>query len=240
MSRNPSWSADGGRVAFVRWASECCPDGPDAEIYSVSAGGGDERRLTRNAVPEDDPAWSPDGGSIAFVRLARDGRRSGVYVMDADGGRAKGLNWSAGWVGDPSWSPDGRRIVFVHEYQGRFRVSVIDADGRNERVLVSTAETSGSPTWSPDGRWIAFQRGKAIYRMRPDGTRLQRLFLGDTWIRDTVWSPDGSEIAFVAILNGFMIGPDHYDLHALDVTSRDVREITSGEGDFEPAWRPRP
>jgi TolB protein len=76
-SRDPAWSSDGRKIAFV---SE--RDG-NSEIYVMNANGSGQRNLTRNPAFDADPAWSPDGRKIAFVSK-RDGGY-GVYVMNADG-----------------------------------------------------------------------------------------------------------------------------------------------------------
>ncbi len=233
-SRSPSWSPDGSRLVFVRWERNI--EGPDAEIYVMKSGGGDEKRLTHNSVRDDAPAWSPDGSSIAFVRDR--GSDSDIYLMDADGGNERQLTRTPEPAADPAWSPDNRWIAFRWETGGWSVIAVVGSDGGNEHVVLKLPTLADSPTWSPDGRWIAFRQEKAIYRVRPDGTQLEKLFQADDWILHPAWSPDGKEIAFEYRLNGFFVGPDIYEIHSLDVPSRTERRITGGEGDFEPQWRP--
>ena len=78
-NRLPAWSPNGRRLVYLSQ-----PAGHNAfverEIYSVAAGGGRGRRLTRNETSEEGTAaYSPDGRSIAFLNAG------GVWVMGADG-----------------------------------------------------------------------------------------------------------------------------------------------------------
>jgi Tol biopolymer transport system component len=51
----PTWSGDGGRIAFVRWTARS-----DADLFAVSATGTGLSRLTRTpAIDEWEPAWQP-------------------------------------------------------------------------------------------------------------------------------------------------------------------------------------
>jgi Tol biopolymer transport system component len=76
---SPSWSPDGGRLAFVR------EDKGRADVYVVRRNGRGLRRVTRRGGYA--PAWSPDGRWIAFVRAGD------VYVVRSDsGGRRRLVN----------------------------------------------------------------------------------------------------------------------------------------------------
>jgi Tol biopolymer transport system component len=60
----PSWSPDGGRIAFMSWRN-----GP-TELFTMNADGTDQTRLV--TMPQGsaiDPRWSPDGRRIAFVHV---------------------------------------------------------------------------------------------------------------------------------------------------------------------------
>ena len=81
----PTWSPDGGRIAYVSDQS-----GND-DIWVVPAAGGAARNFTDHPGNDTEPVWSPDGNQIAFVS-DRDADRGGIYVMPALGGRPERIS----------------------------------------------------------------------------------------------------------------------------------------------------
>jgi Tol biopolymer transport system component len=82
-SYNPSFSADGKRIAYTGW------DGNDTEIYTIKATGGKPFQVTDNAKHDRGPSWSPNGKQIAFTRYSDSdlpNEAAAVYKVSAHGG----------------------------------------------------------------------------------------------------------------------------------------------------------
>ena len=87
----PSWSPDGGMIAFVNQPESPLTDGPDVlptasqrQIWLVSADASNPRRLTGNPAYRDErPEWSADGKTILFARLRDSG--ASLWTIAADG-----------------------------------------------------------------------------------------------------------------------------------------------------------
>ena len=156
-----------------------------------------------------DPCWC--GDKIAFTSN-RDGNWE-IYVMNDDFTSQTRLTNNAGDDLAPAWSPDCQRIAFISNRDGSYKVYVMNADGTEQHPLTDNLcscgncwPTSSQPDWSPDGEWIVFaaqeQDGYCrynIYRIRPDGTELQRLSSdpwGDSNDIEPTWSPLGDKIAY--------------------------------------------
>jgi len=100
--RHPSWSPDGGKIAFASQR-----DG-NYEVYTMNADGSGTIRLTTNAAADYEPTWSPDGSRIAF-ESGRDGVPNWeIYVMNADGTGQRNLTNNPTPSRDPAWSPELR------------------------------------------------------------------------------------------------------------------------------------
>jgi Tol biopolymer transport system component len=172
--REPTWSADGRRIAFV--GERLCPY--CTFLYSVRPDGSDLRRLMRPAARW--PAWSATD-RLVFVNYddqprMQIGLDDGLYTVRPDGSRLRRVfrrYWGPGV--EPDWSPDGSRIAFA----ARRHIFTIGASGRGlERVTEPRRPrvAGADPAWSPDGRQIAFLRGGDLYVARSDGGRLRRIF----------------------------------------------------------------
>ena len=188
--RNPSWSPDGKRIAFVSDRDGFKNDDLiiTYEIYVMDADGGNQQNLTNDRNDDRSPSWSPDGKRIVFSS-ERDGHFIGdfeityeIYVMDADGGNQQRLTENRKNDWSPSWSPDGKRIAFASDRKGDFEnleIYVMDADGGNQQKLTNNRFDDLRPSWSPDGKRIAFyslRDGNAeIYVMDDDGGNPQNL-----------------------------------------------------------------
>ncbi|MFV0624410.1 amidohydrolase family protein [Sphingomonas sp. ac-8] len=63
MAFQPNWTPDGRTLVYVTWTAD---DG--GQLWSVPAGGGKPRRLTRDAAFYSEPVVSPDGKTVAVLR----------------------------------------------------------------------------------------------------------------------------------------------------------------------------
>ena len=183
--RDPSWSPDGRRIAFV---SDRDPKFPHFNVYVMDADGSDPQNITNNVDGNRYPSWSSDGKRILFSARRkghvenRFGITEEIYVMDADGGNERRLTENRNNDWDPVWSPDGKRIAFSADRKGTFAeldIYVMDADGGNEQQLTNQRGWDADPSWSPDGKRIAFNSERdgnyEIYVMDADGGNPQNL-----------------------------------------------------------------
>src|SRR5215472_9160454 len=90
-----------------------------------------------------------------------------------------------------------RQIAGVRVFgnPGQAGVFVAAANGSGEHPLFSMAETDYDPVWAPDGASIVFtseRDGSAeLYRVRPDGSGLERLTNDPAYDDQAAFSPDG-------------------------------------------------
>ena len=100
-----SWSPDGRRIAFNRFAYSGNP------LFVAPSQGGRARRLADEAW---DPLWSPDSKWIAFTRAIRY-CQSTLAVVRVDTGRTRRLVTPARLVTSLAWSAQGRKVLYQGE-----------------------------------------------------------------------------------------------------------------------------
>jgi dipeptidyl aminopeptidase/acylaminoacyl peptidase len=122
-------------------------------------------------------------------------------------------------------SPDGTRLAIGSDdgQEAIVWIYSLESGGALQRLTVTGR--NASPIWSPDGRWLAVQsnreKDQAIYRMRVDGTGVERLTrpgAGEIHTPES-WSPDGRTIAFSIEKGG------RYVLSQLAVDTRAVTPL---------------
>ncbi len=179
-------------------------------------------------------SWSPDGSRIVFEREV-DGDFE-VFTMSSDGTDLLRLTHSPGGDGLPRYSPDGRHISFNSARDGERRIFVMDVNGKGVRALPRGAGFADGSAWSPDSKYVVFDSGirgsgvRELYRVRADGSELQRLVQGD----HAVYSPDGSQLAYCDGEPGGYLGIYRLDLETL-ATERISRK---SDPDFLLDWSP--
>jgi TolB protein len=231
----PSWSPDGGLLAFVSFMER----NPDLFILTLKDGFL-QRLNIRTTRSFNGGVWSPKGSLFAFG-ASREGN-SEIYVMNQDGSGFRQLTNHFAQDVAPSFSPDGRQIAFVSDRSGNPNLYITDIRGESPRRLTFEGKYNASPAWSPRGDRIAFvcrnDRGRDdICTIAADGSGLARLTSQGNSDAPT-WSPDGRFIAFAASRDGAS------RLYVMNANGQNQRRITpqvGGQGeDSAPAWSPRP
>jgi tetratricopeptide (TPR) repeat protein len=164
----PTWSADGQKIAFVVPADDTGGD----RIYSISANGNEEAEVMTSGWS---PAWGPEGWLAYTVCVDEE---CGIHLLAPGAEEATRITASSRDIG-LAWSPDGQRLAYMSDHDGDWEVHAITREGWVQQLTVNES-WDGLPAWSLDGSELAFvsdrDGGWGLYFMRLDGTQVRQLF----------------------------------------------------------------
>ncbi len=160
------WSPDGNELAYCAFRGGW--ENLAVDIFAISADGGEEWQLTKNAGFNDGPEYSPTGEEILFIST-----RTGLmqnWKMKRDGSEQTQMTFSEknNWFGH--YSPDGKKIVYLsyskdgldpneHLPNMFCELSLMNSDGSDEHVILKFFGGQGSinvNSWNPDSKRFAF------------------------------------------------------------------------------------
>lgn len=200
IDRSPSYSPEGGRLAFVRSAVA----GVSNDVYVMAGDGGHVKRLTFDNRPiAGAPAWTSDSREIIFASAR--GAEMGLWIVAAEGSIPKPV---AGPVGEAAWPtiPSRGDDTLVYE-QGMAKADVWRLELKDARrpqkapfALVSEKGDKMRPELSPDGKKVAFESDRLgfwdIWTCTVDGSSCNQITSLHGTAGRARWSPSGRYLAF--------------------------------------------
>jgi TolB protein len=207
------------------------------EIYIADYDGANQRRVTTNRRLNISPAWTPDARGIAYTSWRR-GYPDIFIALIYQGTQEEPTHGRGSQNFLPAWSPDGTRLAFVSTRDGNSEIYVMNRDGSGVRRLTNHPSIDVTPTWAPSGLQVAFVSDRSgspqVYVVGVDGLGLSRI-TSESYCDRPTWSPAPfNEIAYTS-----RTGPGVHDIKVIDLASRQVRQLTFGEGSNEsPAFAP--
>jgi eukaryotic-like serine/threonine-protein kinase len=239
---SPSYSPDGGRLAFdAAWA------GP-RRIWVTDSAGRNPQQVTGDsseAIVHTVPRWSPDGTKIVFRRIQK--TKSDVVVVDVASKATRWITNDNVTHLNPAWSPSGRFIYFTSSRGGgkniwRVPVAPVGVAAGAAEQLTTGAGDDVDLAVAPDSKRLAFSVlgiNSDVWRLPVDPATGRPVGEPEPVIATTrvesrgAWSPDERVIAF----NSDRLGEMNIWLHSLADGSD--RQLTRGAGgDYQPNWSP--
>jgi TolB protein len=145
--RNPAWSADGSRIAFIGAVNG------QHKVWVMNSDGTNARQVTTDAGFDQTPSFSPDGEQIVFARYNAAAPQLGddVMIVSAAGGPVTRLALP-GDQRTPAWSPDGRYIAISGTAtvgSGQSEIYTLRPDGTGLKLRTINPAWGGgvSPAW---------------------------------------------------------------------------------------------
>lgn len=158
VEETPAWSPDGRRIAFRRL-------GPEGGIYTVSALGGGEQKVTGSRT-FGDLAWSPDGKWLAVGLFDEKTKKLGMTLIAVQGGEGRKIGATQGLEGFPAFNSRGDAVAFTRcaaytdcqlLIQG---LSAVGEPAGEPRNLLAKSFNIDGVTWTPDDTALVFSGGR--------------------------------------------------------------------------------
>jgi Tol biopolymer transport system component len=170
-------SPDGKEIVFTS-----ARDG-DLELYKMNSDGSNIRRLTWTVGYDGGPFFSPDGKHI-------------VYRSFHPRAPEELTKWNTLW--------ENQAVSPV-----RLEIWLMNVDGTGQRQVTNLGGASFCPYMHPNGEWLTFTSNFAdsvnkrmpnfdLYRIRPDGSDLQRITNSPVFEGFPMWSYDGKYLIFAS------------------------------------------
>lgn len=174
--REPRWSLDGTRLAFLREAPVPVPNKPDAWLQSVVIVDRGWKVVAKSsgigAIDDDAMAWSPDGRWIALAGDDTYGLRN-IYLVDTADGQVERFQVNYSGL-DFYWRPGyAAQLLFQGGTRDGHGLVVADVEDPAAAELIVEAGDGPRPNgWTPDGHRIVYTVWTA------DGAQLHVLDIG--------------------------------------------------------------
>jgi eukaryotic-like serine/threonine-protein kinase len=226
--RRPAWSPDSKTIAYHA----------SRDLWTVSADGGNARRVTDADAADKEPVWSPDGAFIYFSSN-REGTRA-LWRVPVSGGSAIRLTGGQGPENQPSINRGGDRLVYS-TFIDDWNVVLHDLRSGRERK-VGGERIENSPVFSPDGRSLVFVSDRWMGRYDlwlqplddngPVGEARRLTDQAGSASQPAV-SPDGRWVAYHRAFEG------QRHIWIVPTSGAAPAQFTSGTAmDVEPDWSP--
>jgi dipeptidyl aminopeptidase/acylaminoacyl peptidase len=216
------WAPSGDRFAYTASKGSGDNNWWIAQLFTISASGGEPALLHKPALQIANPRWSPDGKQIAFIGglMSDEGSTGGdIYLVNAMGGDVRDVTTlrhaSPSWL---RWTADGR-ILFSETTDGGSAIATLDpasnatgtlwrgdeAIGAGGSVLASSNDgktvatirsswTSAPAVWAgPLNQWT--QRTHDNDSLKPTWGKAEKLH----------WTSDNFNV------EGWLMYPENYD-----------------------------
>jgi len=227
---SPSWSPDGGRLAYVSF------EGGNSSIYIQTIATGARELVAKFRGINGAPAFSPDGRRLALT-LSRSGNPE-IYVMDLGSRALTQLTNHFGIDTEPTWSADGSRIYFTSDRGGKPQIYQVGASGGGATRVTFQGSYNASADVSADGKKVATAQGAgntyriAVMDSSLGGARWSTLSPGSL-DESPSFAPNGSMILYAAREGARGV------LYAVSADARVRQRLVLADGDVrEPAWGP--
>ena len=235
LDRSPTFSPDGKRLAFIRSTIA----GVSNDIYVMSLGGGNPKRLTFDNRPiMGSPTWTADSREIVFS--SDRGVATGLWRVSATGCTPTPV---AGPVGDAKWPsiPANGKHALVYE-QGAFKTNIWRLNLRDaihhERPLQIVSEKGDKmrPELSPDGKQVVFESNRLgfwdLWTCGLEKGDCQQITALHGTAGRARWAPNGRYIAFEFHPN------EHSEIYIVEVPGGipHLLRTIPGADNLSPSW----
>jgi hypothetical protein len=174
-ARNPRFSADGERVAYV------AEQGQATELWVYDLASRSTLPVAAELPSYEHPDWHPAGDRIAFA-ADRDGDGLAIWEVDVATGLTWRLTHGGGDATWPAYSEDGRDLAYVRHLGDRYEL-VLRRLGAPDEVLLESEVPLSAPSFRPDKSLVTVlvhrREGIAVDMVILSSPRLRRTLLTD-------------------------------------------------------------